>query len=122
MMVRQVEALLAAPPRVLVDGTLEDGQVLPVHGGVQVVYTPGHTPGHISLYVPDERLLIAADMLRVEDGQLLGPNAANTPDMAQAEESLAKLAVLDIEYVLCYHGGLWGPGVGGRLQELVRKQ
>ena len=32
----------------VVDELLGDGQVLPVLGGLWVVYTPGHTPGQVS--------------------------------------------------------------------------
>jgi len=35
-----------------VDERVADGQVLPALGGLRVVATPGHTPGHISLYAP----------------------------------------------------------------------
>jgi len=34
-----------------VDEELTDGQVLPVAGGLRVVHTPGHSPGHVS-YLP----------------------------------------------------------------------
>ncbi len=34
------------------DEILSEGQVLPVLGGLHVVETPGHTPGHISLFSP----------------------------------------------------------------------
>jgi len=33
-----------------VDKTLEDGEELPFCGGITVIHTPGHTPGHICLY------------------------------------------------------------------------
>ena len=36
-------------PPVEVTHPLTDGEVLPVGGGLRVVHTPGHSPGHISL-------------------------------------------------------------------------
>ena len=60
-------------------------------GKVQIVATPGHTPGHVSLYVPDERLLIAGDALTADD-EFGGPNEAFTPDMAAAVDSIGRLA------------------------------
>ena len=46
------------------DGDLVDGQAVGVEGltGV-VIHTPGHTPGSICLYLPEESLLIAGDTL-----------------------------------------------------------
>ena len=35
-----------------VDEILTDGQVLPVLGGLRVLDTAGHTPGHISFFAP----------------------------------------------------------------------
>ena len=112
-------ALFSSPPSAHVDQYLHDGDVIPVGAGARVVYTPGHTPGHISLYVPTERLLIAGDGLRVESGQLLGPSEANTPDMERALLSVRKMAELEVETVVCYHGGPFGPGAGGRLKEIA---
>ena len=74
-------------------------------GPVEVIDTPGHCPGHVSLYVPDEKLLIAADALTAMDG-LSGPREEMTPDMDTAAESIERLADLDVDRTLCYHGGL----------------
>ena len=35
---------------------LHDGEVLPVLGGLQVIHTPGHTPGTVCLYAPRHRI------------------------------------------------------------------
>src|ERR1035437_4598162 len=45
------------PARIQVDELLSDGQVLPVLGGLRVVETPGHTPGHILLFAPSLGIL-----------------------------------------------------------------
>jgi len=113
----QFQNLIANPPKAPVDVLPEDGEELPIYGGLQVIHTPGHTPGHICLYFKQHRVLIAGDALRVVDGQLEGPGPQVTPDMPQALASLRKLPG-DVEYVLCYHGGLFGPGAATRLKEL----
>jgi glyoxylase-like metal-dependent hydrolase (beta-lactamase superfamily II) len=107
------------PPRVRVSRLVEDGQTLPVAGGVRVVYTPGHTPGHLSLYLEAHRVLVAGDALVVADGQLRGPRPEVTLDMAEAMRSVAKLAALEPEFVVCYHGGVYGPGAARRLHEIA---
>ena len=38
--------------------SLTDGAILPIAGGLQVVHTPGHTPGHISLLHRPSEILI----------------------------------------------------------------
>lgn len=86
---------------------LHDGEHLPWGGGLEIIHTPGHTPGHICLYLPEQKLLLAADELRIVDGKLAGPWDAATPDMPLALRSLLKLKDLPIRSVLCYHGGLY---------------
>jgi glyoxylase-like metal-dependent hydrolase (beta-lactamase superfamily II) len=116
---RQIERILSEPPSGKVDRTLRDGEELPLYdGGVEVIHTPGHTPGHLSLFVRKEKLLIAGDALRVEQGELVGPSETATPDMESANSSLGKLTNYDIECVLCYHGGYYGPGASARIEEL----
>ncbi|WP_254530525.1 MBL fold metallo-hydrolase [Natrinema gelatinilyticum] len=75
-------------------------------GPMEVVATPGHSPGHISLYFPDGNLLIAGDAL-VADGDvpLAGPKPHFTPEMDRATESVAALGALDVDHTLCFHGG-----------------
>lgn len=96
---------IVVPPS-KVDITLQDGDVLPYCGGIQVVFTPGHTPDHISLYHPSSKTLISGDALTSLDGVLMPPNADFTPDMPNALKSVAKLLALDIETVITYHGGV----------------
>ena len=115
----QAKAVYANPSSVPVDQRVTDGEVIPVGAGVQVIHTPGHTPGHISLYVPSEELLIAGDSLRVEKGDLVGPNKSHTSDMVQAMDSVRKMARLKVDQVLCYHGGLFGPNAGHRIAEIA---
>lgn len=88
-----------------VDVALDDGQVVRL-GDVdwQVVRTPGHTPGHLSLWEPEERLLVVGDALSDYDvgwvnTALDGPDAAAT-----ALASLTRLADLDPRVLLTAHG------------------
>ena len=72
----------------------------------QVVRTPGHTRGHLSLWQPDERLLVVGDSLSDYDvgwvaTALDGPDAA-----AIAKASLERLDALDPRVILPAHGPL----------------
>lgn len=44
-----------------VDELINDGDVLPILGGLRVIATIGHTPGHISLYAPTHEILFSGD-------------------------------------------------------------
>ncbi|MDR7867656.1 MAG: MBL fold metallo-hydrolase [Sporomusaceae bacterium] len=112
-------ATFAALPHAPVGRALEDSELLPWHGGLEVVHAPGHTPGNICLYIKSRRLLIAGDQLRVIDGALVGPAPEHTPDMPAALASLKKLAAYDIDTVLCYHGGAYGPDAHSRIAALI---
>src|SRR5918995_4603132 len=49
---------------------VEDGEVIPALGGLRVIHTPGHTPGHICLYGERDRVLFTGDMLQVLRGRV----------------------------------------------------
>ncbi len=46
---------------IVIDGLLKDGDK--IGNTLQVIHTPGHTPGHISLYDKERRILIGGDVL-----------------------------------------------------------
>lgn len=50
-------------PAVEIGEELSDGQVLPIAGGLRVVHTPGHTPGHVSLLHEPSGVLITGDAI-----------------------------------------------------------
>jgi glyoxylase-like metal-dependent hydrolase (beta-lactamase superfamily II) len=102
-----------------VDVALQDGDELPYCGGIQVIFTPGHTPDHISLYHKPSKTLISGDALTSQDGVLMPPNKAFTPDMEQALSSVAKLLDYDIETVITYHGGVCTERIQERLAAIA---
>ncbi|MGI6705894.1 MAG: MBL fold metallo-hydrolase [Clostridia bacterium] len=102
-----------------VDRTVEDGEELPYCGGIVIIHTPGHTPGHICLYLKKYKALVTGDAMNLMDGKLVGPNPVYTFDMDLARESLKKLSRYDIEKVICYHGGLYQDNLNQRITELV---
>jgi glyoxylase-like metal-dependent hydrolase (beta-lactamase superfamily II) len=66
---------------------------------MQVIHTPGHTPGSISLLFPSEGLLLVGDALQFRRGKLALPSPRFSDDMAQAKESVRRLSLLDFETV-----------------------
>jgi glyoxylase-like metal-dependent hydrolase (beta-lactamase superfamily II) len=116
---KKMETAFANPPKAGVDATVADGEVLPYCGGITVVFTPGHTPGHICLYLNQSKILVTGDALVAADGELLGPNPQATSDLDLALKSLKKLTQYDIETVVCYHGGVYKNNANQRLAELA---
>lgn len=93
-------------PAVDVDVELVDGvRFRTAAGAMDVVFTPGHAPGHIALHFPAERLLLAADALTADASGLAGPSEEYTLAMDEALESVETLADREIDRIHCYHGG-----------------
>ncbi len=111
---------LENPPKGRVDYTLIDGQELPFCGGIRIIHTPGHTPGHISLYLKQSKTLVAGDSMYSVNGILGGIHAPTTPDLNAARLSLQKYVDLDIASVVCYHGGLSNKNVHDQLVGLIQ--
>jgi len=86
-----------------VDRELADGEVLPAAGGLEVIHTPGHTPGHIALYARERGALFAGDAFANWFGLQL-PLRMSSHDMEQAKQSVARLARLDYDVALPGHG------------------
>jgi glyoxylase-like metal-dependent hydrolase (beta-lactamase superfamily II) len=80
-----------------------DGDLLPILGGLQVVHTPGHTPGSVCLYAPRHRLLFVGDALQVVRGRVTFASQVFSEDIAQARSSVARMAELDVETIAFSH-------------------
>jgi glyoxylase-like metal-dependent hydrolase (beta-lactamase superfamily II) len=102
-----------------VDKILTDGEELFYCGGITIINTPGHTPGHISLYHKPSKTLIAADALIVKDGQLQGPVPEHALNYDLAMKSISKFMAYDINAVICFHGGLFNNNCNQRISELT---
>jgi glyoxylase-like metal-dependent hydrolase (beta-lactamase superfamily II) len=113
------ESLLGGEKRyepVGVDVSVVDGVRFRTDAGpMEVVFTPGHTPDHVSLHFPDADLLVAADAVVAPDSEVILPQVA---DEETARDSVARLADLDFDRTLCYHGGLVESGTD-RLADLA---
>ncbi|MEO8226547.1 MAG: MBL fold metallo-hydrolase, partial [Gemmatimonadota bacterium] len=79
------------------------------------IHTPGHAPGHVSLFRDRDRTLIAGDALVTtqqesamavlsQRREIHGPPAYFTPDWRSARRSVERLAALDPVVVATGHG------------------
>ncbi len=76
-------------------------------GGLRVIATPGHTPGHLSVLDEAAGVLVAGDALNgagAGDGPVSGPNPDFTADLVMANASVRVLAGFDYEIVYFGHG------------------
>ncbi|MFD1017706.1 MBL fold metallo-hydrolase [Thalassobacillus hwangdonensis] len=106
----------------------EDGS-LPFLSEWKYIHTPGHTPGHISLFREKDRTLIAGDAfitvkqessfaVFTQHQKVHGPPAYFTPNWEEAEKSVKKLADLNPSLALTGHGL---PMEGAILQKQLRE-
>lgn len=93
--------------RIKIDRELFDNEVLPFCGGIEVVHTPGHTPGHICLYIKQDKVMICGDALNIDEGTLIGANPMYSDNMDDAEKSRKRLLDYDVDTFLTYHGGAY---------------
>lgn len=116
-----IESSLSALP--------EDGTV-PFLQEWRYIHTPGHAPGHISLFREKDNVLIAGDAfvttqqesaiaVILQKKKVCGPPAYFTYDWAAAADSVKKLKVLAPEIVATGHGKpMYGKAMRTALQNL----
>jgi glyoxylase-like metal-dependent hydrolase (beta-lactamase superfamily II) len=91
-----------------------DGSIPPMPEW-RYIHTPGHTPGHISLFRDSDKVLIAGDAITtvkqesamavmMQEKELHGPPAYFTTDWDKARESVRKLEALKPSLVITGHG------------------
>ncbi|WP_310830352.1 MBL fold metallo-hydrolase [Paenibacillus pedocola] len=117
----QFIALLASIEKVAVDHKVRHGDVLPWCGDPEVIHTPGHMSGHISLYLPASKTMIAGDAVVIEDGELHIANPQYTLDLEEAIASVRRLMSYEIDHLICYHGGSFQGNVQDALRALVKR-
>lgn len=88
---------------------------------VEIRHTPGHMPGHISIYLRQSKTLIAADAVVIENGILEIANPQFTLDIDEALHSIEKLKQLEIDRMICYHGGLLETDIAYHLEQLLMR-
>lgn len=83
---------------------------MPYCNGCRVLSTPGHTPGHISLYIAAFDTILSGDAVALEEGQPVLPNPQYSLEPARANTSMQRLLSHPAQRMICYHGGLFQKG------------
>jgi hydroxyacylglutathione hydrolase len=87
-------------------------------GELEVIHTPGHTPGSICLYNKEDKTLISGDTVFADGG--FGRVDFPGGSLKALRESVEKLAGLDVEGLYPGHGEPVGSG-GSRHIEAARR-
>ena len=86
------------------DHVLQGGEKIAASiGELEVLWTPGHSPGHVCLYGRERRVLFAGDQILEQ----ISPNIGWLPDrdpLGEFLESLRELERLEVELILPSHG------------------
>lgn len=104
---------LAGQQGVHIEKKLQDGDVIDLGNdlSLEVIYCPGHSPGSISLFCPQEKTLIIGDVVQPVDGLPL------YTDLSQTRETLKKLMSLqDVEKM--YMAWVEKPYTGSEIKDV----
>jgi len=91
------------------DAFLRDGDVIPVGDRrLEVIWTPGHSPGHCVIYLRDEKVMVVGDHLLPKITPHVGLYPESTPNpLGDFLASQRKVQPFDVELVLPAHGGVY---------------
>jgi glyoxylase-like metal-dependent hydrolase (beta-lactamase superfamily II) len=101
-----------------VDEAFADGAELPLAGGLQVVHTPGHTPGHCSFLHRRAGVLLTGDALFNVRGLRWSVRTPCT-DVRRSRESAHRLADLDYDVAGFAHGSHVSSGARGAVRAFL---
>ncbi len=77
---------------IVVDHAFKDGDILPLLGGLEVIHTPGHTPGSSSFFWKEKTVLFSGDAIINTFRFLTLPTEGFSCDFELTRESALKLA------------------------------
>lgn len=102
------------------DVILHDGEIIPFGlFNLQVIWTPGHSPGHICLYEPNHKILFSGDHILplITPSIHLFPQSPVNP-LGDFIDSLNKVKKLDINFVLPAHQYIF-TNLQSRVEEII---
>ena len=117
---RMFAAMRSTGAAVLPDVTLNDGDTISAGDfNLHVIWTPGHSPGHICAYEPTQKILFAGDHVLpvITPNVSLQPHSVHNP-LADFLSSLKKVRELDVELVLPAHEHLFND-LPKRVDEII---
>ena len=102
-----------------VNALVEDGDVLPIHGGIRTIHTPGHTGGSVCFLMEENGTLFSGDTI-FSDGRRLSRSVPFSGyDRDSYVRSLERLSGFGFEAVCGGHGAPLPKGGGRLLRRLL---
>jgi glyoxylase-like metal-dependent hydrolase (beta-lactamase superfamily II) len=105
--------------KVDVGETFQDGELLPIGGGLRVVHTAGHSPGHVSLLHEPTGVLITGDAIFNVRGLRYSP-ATFCTDIRLSRETAHKLGELEYDVAAFTHGAHISDGAREAVRAFLR--
>ena len=104
-------------PPAPIHNELEEGDILSaVRKNLLAIHLPGHSPGQVGYWLPEERVLLGGDVAMHLLPWLHLPLGAYTPDMDEAKRSVQKVAMLKPQTLGLGHGA---PLIGNAEEEVA---
>jgi glyoxylase-like metal-dependent hydrolase (beta-lactamase superfamily II) len=88
-----------------------DGDTMVVHGGdltLKLIHTPGHTPDHVAVWIPEIRTCLAVDAVEFPIPEVWSSDPA---DLRALVGSLKRIRDLQADYVVLAHGHSADPAI-----------
>ncbi|MDA8144138.1 MAG: MBL fold metallo-hydrolase [Thermoplasmatales archaeon] len=89
-------------------------------GGFNIIHTPGHTPGHLSIYIPRVKVLIPGDLMMYWKGNFCGPIKSFSSNFENAVKSVKTISELQVRKVVGYHGSPYSGDVNAMIENYLR--
>ena len=106
-----------------IERTLADGDSIDLGGlTLECIHTPGHTPGHLSFFIPEHQLLFSADVDLTRFGPFYGHDFADIGDFIYSIQKLKKIAA---QTTATSHAGPFNGSIRERLdayEEIIYKR
>lgn len=111
--------LIEAAKGVKVEG-LEDHEVLPYCGGIEIIHVPGHSEGNSCYYLKKHKLIIAGDTIRADvPGVITPPPEKYCLDVEEATREIKRLLDYDFDHLIYSHGVDTMEGAKEKVRALV---
>jgi glyoxylase-like metal-dependent hydrolase (beta-lactamase superfamily II) len=117
---QKLEAPLIEAAKGIKVESLENHEVLPYCGGIEVIHVPGHSEGNCCFYLKKHKAIIAGDTIRSDvEGVITPPPERYCLDVEQATREIKRLLDYDFDYLIYTHGKDTMEGAKEKVRALV---